>query len=148
MPRPYLSVGGGKRGYAASVHAQTAEIQVLLEGVSLPASKDELIRYAREQDCDAAALRLLARLPDREYRMLDEVGEMLAPVQQYSSSDKPLPREESGQPPGGRDYVRPRPESGRVEVDAPPGNPPQTAIEQQTKKQNEQKERQDKLLGG
>ena len=121
---------------------------MLLEGVSLPASKDELIRYAREQDGDGPSVRLLERLPNREYRMLDEVGEMLAPVQPYASGDKLLPHEESGPPPGGRDYVRPRPESGRVEVNAPPGNPPQTAIEQQTKKQNEQKERQDKLLGG
>src|SRR5438270_13838841 len=148
MPRPYLSVGGGKRGYATSVHAQTAEIQVLLEGVSLPAAKDELIRYAREQDGDAAAVRLLARLPDREYRTLDEVGEMLAPVQPYPSDDAPLPHEESGKPPGGRDYLEPDPDSGRVREDAPSGNPPQKAIEEQPRTQNEQKERQERLLGG
>jgi hypothetical protein len=34
-----------------------------------------------------------------------------------------------------------------VRHDAPPENPPQKAIEQQTKTQNAQKERQDKLLG-
>ena len=130
------------------MHAQTAEIQVLLEGVSLPASKDELIRYAREQDGDGPSVRLLERLPNREYRMLDEVGEMLVPAQPYASGDKLLPHEESGPPPGGGDYLRSGPDPGRAEVDAPLGNPPQKAIEQQTKTQNEQKERQEKLLGG
>jgi hypothetical protein len=43
--------------------------------------------------------------------------------------------------------MRANPTSGEVRHDPPPGNPPQKAIEQQTKTQNEQKERQDKLLG-
>ena len=60
--------------------ARVAELQTLLEGVPLPAARSELIEYAREQD-GGELLGLLSRLPDREYRSLDEVGEALAPVQ-------------------------------------------------------------------
>jgi Protein of unknown function (DUF2795) len=128
------------------VQAQTAELQVLLEGVSLPASKDELVRYAREQQDAEGAVRLLERLPEREFRTLDEVGEMLAPVQSYWSYVAPLPHEESDLPPGGDDYVNPSPVPGGVRPDAPSGNPPQKAIEKQTKTQTEQQERQKEKL--
>jgi hypothetical protein len=130
------------------VHAETAELQVVLEGVSLPASKDELIRYARDQEGAGPAVRLLERLPEREFRSLDEVGEMLAPVQAYSSDESPLPHEESDLPPGGDDYLNPSPVPGGVRPDPPSGNPPQQAIEQQTKTQNEQQQRQKKQLDG
>jgi uncharacterized protein DUF2795 len=128
------------------VHAQSAELQVLLEGVSLPASKDELIRYAREQEDAGTALQLLGRLPRREYRTLDEVGEMLAPVQAYSAGESPLPHEESDLPPGGDDYLNPAPVPGGVRPDAPSANPPQQAIEEQTKTQKKQQRRQKKQL--
>jgi hypothetical protein len=59
--------------------ARAAEIQVVLEGVRLPATRDELVRYARSQD-QAAARELLA-IPDRSYERLDDVGEALRPVQ-------------------------------------------------------------------
>jgi len=130
------------------VPAEVAALQVLLEGVPLPATKDDLVRYAREQDGDADASSLLARLPEREYRSIDEVGEALAPVQPSSGDGSAeVPREESDLPPGGDDYLTPKPTPGAVRNDAPPDNPPQKAIEQQTKTQNDQKERQDKLLG-
>ena len=126
---------------------QTAAlIQVVLEGVSLPATKAELVEYARREDPDAA--RLLEALPDREYRSLDEVGEALAPVQpRRSRPEAAVPREESDLPPGGEDYVAPDPEPGAVRHDAPPENPPQNALEQQSKAQNEQLERQKEQLG-
>lgn len=57
---------------------RAAELQVVLEGVALPAKKQELLDYARTQD--AAAVSDLQALPDREYSSLDEVGEALAPV--------------------------------------------------------------------
>jgi Protein of unknown function (DUF2795) len=63
------------------VLGDVARLQVLLEGVSLPASKRELIRYARMQDGGELAVRLLEQLPDREFEALDDVGEVLAPVQ-------------------------------------------------------------------
>ena len=58
---------------------RAAEIQVVLEGVKLPATRDELVRYAETQDAQAA--RELASISDREYERLDEVGEELAPTQ-------------------------------------------------------------------
>src|SRR5918911_3006421 len=123
-----------------------AELQALLEGVPLPAQKRELVAYARSQDDRAAEE--LASLPDREYRSLDEVGEALVPVQPpRSQPDAVVPREESDAPPGGDNYVKPHPEPGAVRHDAPPDNPPQKALEQQTKAQNEQLERQKEMLG-
>ena len=121
-----------------------AELQVLLEGVPLPAQKRELVAYARSQDESAAEQ--LASLPEREYRSLDEVGEALAPVQPpRGQPDAAVPREESGEPPGGDAYVEPHPEPGAVRHDAPPSNPPQKTLEQQSKAQNEQLERQKEL---
>jgi Protein of unknown function (DUF2795) len=142
------SVAAAKRGYRARVYAEVATLQALLEGVPLPARKAELIAYARRQDA-RAPLHLLERLPDREYEAIDDVGEALAPVQPPSASrgQAPPPREESDLPPGGPDYVNRSPSPGAVRHDAPPDNPPQKTIEQQTKTQNEQKERQEKRLG-
>ena len=123
-----------------------AELQVLLEGVPLPAHKRELVEYAHSQDGEAA--RYLESLPDREYRSLDEVGEALAPVQPPRlQPDAAVPREESDAPPGGENYVEPHPEPGTVRHDAPAGNPPQKTLEQQSKTQNEQLERQKEKLG-
>jgi hypothetical protein len=121
-----------------------AEIQVVLEGVPLPAQKRELVHYARTQDEDAA--RTLESLPDREYGSLDDVGEGLAPVQPaWSQRRNEMPREESGRPPGGDDYVDPNPESGAVRPSAPANNPPQKTLEQQSKTQKEQQQRQQQL---
>src|SRR5436190_5005555 len=139
--------GGHQTGYAPAVHAEVVMLQTLLEGAPLPAKKHDLIRYAQEQG-ESMPWNLLDRLTDREYRTLDEVGEALAPVQvRDSNADTPLPHAESGLPPGAEDYVTPFPLPGGVRHDAPPDNPPQKAIEQQTKRQNEQKERQEKQLG-
>jgi hypothetical protein len=122
-----------------------AEVQVLVEGIPLPATKAELVDYARRQDSDAA--RELEALPDREYRSLDEVGEALAPVQPSRSQSAPVPREESGEPPGGDAYVDPHPEPGAVRHDAPSTNPPQKALESQTQAQKEQQKGQQEKLG-
>jgi hypothetical protein len=112
---------------------RAAEIQVVLEGVKLPASRAQLVRYAASQDPRAAAE--LERISDREYERLDEVGEELAPTQPVHVTEERLPRPESGEPPGGEDYLRPFPESGRVDPDAPPDNPPQKAIAKASKAQ-------------
>jgi uncharacterized protein DUF2795 len=95
--------------------ALAAELQALLEGVTLPARKSELVAYAREHVADARMLRPLAAIPDREYGDLDEVGEVLAPVQpkpQQKSSK--TPHVESGEPPGGDDYTRLPTDTGKV----------------------------------
>jgi hypothetical protein len=94
---------GRETGYQRVVFAEVAILQSLLEGVPLPAHKRDLIRYAREQDGNAA-LELLERLPEREYKSVDEVGEALAPVQPRASNDAAqLPREKRDRPPGGDD---------------------------------------------
>ena len=127
--------------------ARSAELQVALEGVPLPATKSELVEYARSQDEDAA--RRLESLPDREYRSLDEVGEALAPVQpSRPEPEVAVPHEESDAPPGGDDYVDPSPKPGAVRHDAPPWNPPEEALEKQSKIQKEQQRRQEEELPG
>jgi hypothetical protein len=117
---------------------RAAEIQVVLEGVTLPATRDELVHYAALQDADAAVE--LEIIPDRTYERLDEVGEELAPTQPVRPREQRLPKPESGKPPGGDDYLLPFPESGEVRTDAPPGNPPQKAIDKasQTLKNQQQ----------
>jgi Protein of unknown function (DUF2795) len=123
---------------------QTAEIQAVLEGVDLPADKQKLIEYARSQDDRAG--QMLQQLPDREYRSLDEVGEALAPVQPRWLEPVPQqPRDESGRPPGGDAYLDPNAEPGEVRASAPASNPPQKALEEQTKTQKQQQERQKQL---
>jgi hypothetical protein len=127
--------------------ARAAEVQTVLEGVPLPATKQVLVEYARRHD--EAAARELESLTDREYRSLDEVGEALTPVQPEEHHEAAaLPREESDAPPGGADYVDPRPKPGAVRHDAPPWNPPEKALEQQTKTQKEQQQRQEEELPG
>lgn len=124
---------------------RAAELQVVLEGMPLPAQKNELVAYARRQDEGAA--RDLSSLPDREYRSLDEVGEALAPAQPpRDDAPSPLPHEESDLPPGGNAYTDTNPETGAVPDDAPPHNPPQKAIEQQSKTLKEQQKRQQEKL--
>jgi hypothetical protein len=120
---------------------RAAELQVVLEGVALPANKQRLLDYARQHDESAAAD--LQALPDREYSSLDDVGEALAPVQ--PSRTQPLlehPHEESGDPPGGGSYTDPHPEPGSLRPSIPPANPPQKTLEQQAERQKQQQERQ------
>jgi hypothetical protein len=117
---------------------RVAELQVVLEGVRLPAKKRELIDYAAR--VDASFTPDLELLPDREYDHLDAVAEQLAAVQPAGSPKTPLPKPESGKPPGGSDYLEPFPgDTGLVRHDAPRDNPPQKAIEQASKTQKRQK---------
>ena len=100
---------------------EVAELQVLLEGVPLPAGKQELIDHARRHDRTALA-RLLERLPEREYKSLDEVGEELVKVQpQWPQPARREPRAESGLPPGGDAYTQSRAEPGAVRPRGPRG---------------------------
>ena len=46
--------------------------------------------------------------------LFDEVGEELAPVQPQAAGEPPLPYAESGEPPGGSDYVERSPEPGAI----------------------------------
>ena len=82
-----------------------AEIEALLVGVTLPASKEELIAYARRQERGGEAAAELARIRERDYESLDEVGEQLQRVQPDPEREIPLPKPESDLPPGGPAYV-------------------------------------------
>lgn len=96
-------------------HATAARLQVVLEGVPLPAQKQELLSYARRQDADARELAALESLPSRQYRSLDDVGEELESVQPSRGKPQPHePDEESGRPPGGDDYTRVPDDTGQV----------------------------------
>jgi uncharacterized protein DUF2795 len=85
-------------------HQRAAEIQVVLEGIGLPATRDDLVRYAEAEDRDAASE--LRRIADRTYRRIDEVGEELVATQPVSRAGDAAAAAESGEPPGGVDYVR------------------------------------------
>jgi Protein of unknown function (DUF2795) len=91
-----------------------ATLQALLEGVPLPAGRARLLDYARAQGAEERELAALRRLPDRAYRSLDEVGEELAPVQPRPAPERKAPHSESGEPPGGEDYLRIPTDTGRV----------------------------------
>jgi Protein of unknown function (DUF2795) len=97
------------------VSSRVAEIQVMLEGVDLPAGKPELLRHARREQASAASLALLEALPEREYRSIDEVAETLQPVQPAAGRPQPeRPQPESDLPPGGDAYTDPSAEPGWV----------------------------------
>ena len=120
---------------------RSAEIQVVLEGIPLPASRDQLVQYAARFDEDAA--RSLERIPNREYDRIDAVGDELAATTTAHAGNDPLPKPESGKPPGGDDYLNPSPEPGKVRHDAPRDHPPQKPIEEASKTQKRQKAEQD-----
>ena len=123
-------------------HQRASEIQVVLEGVSLPAQRAELVAYAALQDAEAAAD--LERIEAREYKTLDEVGEVLVRTQPRPPAEVPVPAPESGVVPGGKEYLNPHPESGAVREDAPPDYPASKQIEAAAatvKKQQAEQER-------
>jgi hypothetical protein len=122
---------------------RAAELQVLLEGVPLPAKRQELVDYALGQDEGYRFRGDLESIPEREYRTLDEVGEELVGVQPAPSGDPvPLPRDESGQPPGGDAYTDPDPDTGAIRPDWPEDNPPEKVLEKQSEIQKTQQQRQ------
>jgi Protein of unknown function (DUF2795) len=101
---------------------RAAELQVLLQGVPLPATRQELIEYASKQSDGASFERELERLPDREFGSLDEVGEELAAVQPDQRRRRPRPPQpETGVPPGGEAYTDASSEPGAVRVEGPGG---------------------------
>jgi hypothetical protein len=61
--------------------SRAAELQVLLQGVPLPATKDQLLEYAVQQRAEPHFLEALRLLPDRGYASLAEVGDELVHVQ-------------------------------------------------------------------
>jgi hypothetical protein len=124
------------------VKAQRAnEIQALLEGIPLPATRKMLVEYAASEDGDVARL-LEQRLPDEEYERLDKVGELLLGAAGSAYAPTPLPVSESGKPPGGDDYLKPFPQPGAVRPSAPAAHPQSKVLEEQSKTQKKQKAKQ------
>jgi hypothetical protein len=96
-------------------YAIAAGLQVVLEGVPLPAERNQLLEYARSQDVEPRLLAALRAIPDKEYGYLDQVGEEVARVQ--PSWEKPPPQtpsESSDAAPGGPDYTRVPTDTGQV----------------------------------
>lgn len=119
---------------------RAAELQALLEGIDLPASREQLIAYAAREDGAAAAE--LEGIPPGEYDRIDAVGEALRRTQPRSPDGPDLPKPESGLPPGGSDYVNAGPESGAVRPPDGSVTPPQEVLEQQTQTLNRQQQSQ------
>jgi hypothetical protein len=119
---------------------RAAELQALLEGIGLPASREQLVAYAARED-GAAAVEL-ERIPPGEYDRLDAVGEALRRTQPRSPESLVLPKPESGLPPGGSDYLNAGPESGAVRSPDGSVTPPHEVIEQQTQTLNRQQQSQ------
>jgi hypothetical protein len=92
-----------------------AVAQVVLEGVPLPAEKQELLDYAERQSAPPEVRAALAALPKRSYEYLDEVGEEIAAAQpSFSPPRVQRPSAESGAPPGGAAYVDASAEPGSI----------------------------------
>ncbi|MCL5108478.1 MAG: DUF2795 domain-containing protein [Chloroflexi bacterium] len=47
--------------------ASTAEVSQVLEGIDFPASKQDVLNYARQRNAPQNALDTLNRLPDQQY---------------------------------------------------------------------------------
>jgi hypothetical protein len=84
-----------------------AQVEQLLVGVRLPATKQQLVDYARSQPGGSRAAERLQQIPDREYTAIQDAGEALEPVQPVRSPTPAIepPKPESGLPPGGAAYT-------------------------------------------
>lgn len=58
--------------------AEFIAVQKALGGISYPATKEQLIKHAREHGADKDALDALNALPDREYDGPNEVSKAVA----------------------------------------------------------------------
>jgi Protein of unknown function (DUF2795) len=81
-------------------------VESLIEGMPLPARRDEIVEYAQIEGAEEDLLDALRALPDREYESADDIGETLRPAQPNPPAEEaPEPRAESGDPPGGGSYT-------------------------------------------
>jgi hypothetical protein len=64
--------------------ARAAQLRALLEGVSLPAEKAELLEQAVRRRTEPALIAALRQIPDRRYQSLDEVGREVIRVESPS----------------------------------------------------------------
>jgi hypothetical protein len=64
----------------------TSGLDSLLEGMPLPARRDEIVEHAEVEGADEDLLAALRALPDHEYESADEVGEALNPIEPNPSA--------------------------------------------------------------
>lgn len=84
-------------------HAERASLEAVLEGVPLPATKQDLIKHVRADAGPKMADRLKP-LSAQRYSSIDAVGEQLQPVQPTWRRTRRQPLPESDLPPGGAGY--------------------------------------------
>jgi len=102
-----------------------AELQVLLEGVALPAERSELLTYAAQEGATPTQIGLLQSLPERQFDTMDDVAETLVRVQPQREQEVPhRPRAESGDPPGGDAYTQSHPRAARCGASRPASSSP------------------------
>ena len=89
--------------------------EAVLGGVPLPASKEDLLAYAEQQNPPVEVREALAGIPEQEYRALDDVAEAIARVQpSFNPPDPGTPKPESDEPAGGEAYTDPSAEPGTI----------------------------------
>jgi hypothetical protein len=88
--------------------------QVVLEGISLPGGKQDILDYARGQRAPAPVLDALTRIPEQAYVRLDDVGEAIVSSQPSAAAPSRDPQPESGAVPGGEAYVGTNADAGRI----------------------------------
>lgn len=96
--------------------ADAAELKATLVGVTLPASKPQLLEYAVQQRAEPRLLDGLRTLSEEKtYESLDDVVEELLHAQPPRLDGEPHePKEEAGAPPGGDAYTDQDPETGTI----------------------------------
>jgi hypothetical protein len=60
-----------------AITANPADIERSLRGISFPASKDELIRHARDNDAEMDVLDALRSIPEGRYNSSAEITQAL-----------------------------------------------------------------------
>lgn len=61
-----------------------AEVGAFLEGITYPATKDELVEYATQQRADDDVLSILERLPEETYESSSEIEDALSDLELIS----------------------------------------------------------------
>lgn len=61
--------------------ANPIQIQKHLKGVDYPASKQDLIEHAQQQDADENILSILEQLPDQEFETPAEVSKAIGDIE-------------------------------------------------------------------
>ena len=64
-----------------SATEQAMNIQALLDGISFPAEKTNIVAYAKDHGASGEALSMLEIMPDRSYNSMEELNKGLGLVE-------------------------------------------------------------------